>query len=215
MLKIFHAPLSSASNRVRFCAEAIGLEYEAIAVDLHLGEQRSESYLAINPFGKVPAIDDDGFYLFESNAIMKYLCRKHGSQLYPRDRDGQALVDQWCDFAVSLLGPAYGRVVFNRLLAPATGARVDEASLADGLRFIRRYLPVIDEHLAHNAYFARPSLTVADIAVLATLDPSEACDVELSAYPALQKWREQLRSAPFYRAVHSYYGEGVLESAKH
>jgi glutathione S-transferase len=213
MLRIYHAPLSSASNRVRLCAEAIGLEHEDIAVDLGRGEQHSEAYLAINPFGKVPVIDDDGFYLFESNAIMKYLCRKHGSPLYPADTDGQALVDQWCDFAGSLLGPAYGRVIFNRLLAPARGARVDEASLADGLHFIGRYLPVVDAHLAANDYLASASMTIADIAVLATLDPSEACGVELSVYPALHKWREQLRAAPFYQAVHSYYGEGVLESA--
>jgi glutathione S-transferase len=194
------------------CAEAIGLEYEAVAVDLGRGEQRAKAYLAINPFGKVPAIDDDGFYLFESNAIMKYLCRKHGSRLYPETVEGQAVVDQWCDFAASLLGPAYGRIVFNRVLAPATGARVDETSLADGLGFIGRYLPVVDAHLDVNPYLAGPSLTIADIAVLATLDPSEAADIELSTHPALYRWREQLRTQPFYGAVHSYYGEGVLEA---
>lgn len=213
MLKIYYAPLSTAASRVRMCAEAIGLDYEPIAVDLRRGEQRSDDYLEINPFGKVPAIDDDGFYLFESNAIMKYLCCKSGSDLYPDSCEGQAIVDQWCDFAASLLGPAYGRVMFNRIFAPAMGAPIDEASLADGLRFVERYLPVVDARLDTSDYIAGSSLTIADLAVLATIDPSEAVDIELSTYSALFTWCEKLRAKPFYRAVHSFYGEGVLEPA--
>jgi len=213
MLTIYYSPLSSAANRVRLCAEAIGLDYDVVAVDLGRGEQHADDYLAINPFGKVPAIDDDGFYLFESNAIMKYLCCKSNSSLYPHTCDGQAIVDQWCDFAGSLLGPAYGRVVFNRLLAPQTGARVDEGSLADGRRFIDRYLPVVDARLATHDYLAGPSLTIADLAVLATLEPSEACGIELSGFSALYRWRERLRAEPFYRAVYGDSSEGEPRSS--
>jgi len=194
------------------CAEAIGLDYQSVDVDLSRGEQRSDEYLAINPFGKVPAIDDDGFYLFESNAIMKYLCCKSNSRLYPQSCEGQAIVDQWCDFAGSLLGPAYGRVVFNRLLAPRTGAPVDERSLADGLRFIGRYLPVVDARLAAHDYLAGPSITIADLAVFATLEPSEACGIELSDHAALYKWRERLRAETFYRAVYGDSSEGEPRS---
>lgn len=214
MLKIYHAPLSGGANKVRMCANALGLEYEAIAVDLGSGKQRTPEYLAVNPFGKVPAIDDDGFYLFESNAIVKYLCRKHGSVLYPRELHSQAVVDQWCDFAVSLLAPAFGRVVFNRLLAPMRGASVSQESLEDGLRFIGNYLPVIEERLGASAYIARPEMTIADIAILSVLDPAEACEIELSGFSRLYTWREALRAQKFYRDVHAYYGEGVLPEAK-
>lgn len=213
MLKIYHAPLSSPANKVLMCANALGLRYEAIAVDLREGRQRAPEYLAVSPFGKVPAIDDDGLYLFESNAIVKYLCRKHGSALYPDELLAQALVDQWCDFASSLLAPAYGRVVFNRVLAPLSGARVDERSLADGLRFVRRYLPGLDERLSASRYIAMQRLTIADIAVLSVLDPSEACGIELSAFPGIYKWREELRAREFYRAVHDYFGQGILDTA--
>ena len=210
MLTIYHAPLSGPANKVRMCANALGLTYEAIEVNLRRGEQKRADYLAINPFGKVPAIDDDGFYLFESNAIMKYLCRKHGSQLYPSDPYAQAQVDQWCDFAASLLVPAYGRVTFNRILAPMLGARVSEESLADGLRFIGSYLPVIEVRFAASRFVAGYEMTIADLAVLTALDASEACGIELSGFAALYTWREQLRALPFYRAVHHYYGQGVL-----
>jgi glutathione S-transferase len=195
------------------CAHALGLEHDAIAVNLREGQHKTPEYLAINPFGKVPAIDDDGFYLFESNAIMKYLCRKHGSGLYPGNLQAQAFVDQWCDFAVSLLAPAFGRVVFNRVFAPLWGAHVSEESLADGLKFIGNYLPVLEQRLASSKFIAGSRITIADLAVMTVLDPSEVCQIELSVYPKLYSWREGLRATDFYKAVHEYYGQGILPSA--
>jgi len=210
MLTIYCAPLSGAANKVLMCANALGLQYEAIAVDLRSGEQRAPAYLAVNPFGKVPAIDDDGFYLFESNAIMTYLCRKHGSDLYPNELHAQALVDQWCDFAASLLVPAFGRLVFNRVLAPMTGASISQESIEDGLRFVGNYLPVLEKRLGESAYFAGSTMTIADLAILGALDPAEACNIELSGLSRLYTWREALRAQQFYADVHAYYGEGVL-----
>ena len=214
MLKIYHAPLSSPANKVRMCANALHLPHEAVAVNLREGEQKQPGYLAINPFGKVPAIDDDGFYLFESNAIMKYLCRKQGSELYPSELQAQAFVDQWCEFVSSLLTPAYGRVTYNRVLAPLSGAKVSEESVADGLRFIANYLPVLDRRLELTQFLAGPRRTIADLALLAALDPSEACGIELSGYPALYRWRQGLRAEEFYRSVHEYYGKGILPGAR-
>jgi len=196
------------------CANALHLPYEAVVVNLREGEQKRPEYLAINPFGKVPAIDDDGFYLFESNAIMKYLCRKQGSELYPSELQAQAFVDQWCDFVSSLLVPAYGRVTFNRVLAPLSGAKVSEESVADGLKFIANYLPVVDRRLEQSKFLAGPRETIADLALLAALDPSEVCGIELSGYPALYTWRQGLRTQEFYRSVHDYYGQGILPGAR-
>jgi len=213
MLRIYYSPLSAPSNKVRMCANLLGLDHDSIALDLPKGEHKTPEYLAINPFGKIPAIDDDGFYLFESNAIMTYLCRKHGSAFYPKELHAQAAVDQWCDFAASLLNPAYGRVVFNRLFAPLLGATVSEESLGDGLRFIGKYLPVLDGRLEVSNYIAGSTLTIADLAILSTLDPSEACEIELSRFKSLYKWREGLRAKSFYQAVHEYYGQGILDSA--
>jgi len=214
MLKIYYAPLSAAANKVRMCANALGLQYEAVGVDLRSGEQRRPEYLAINPFGKVPAIDDDGFFVFESNAIMKYLCRKVDSEFYPQELYAQATVDSWCDFSASLLAPAIGRVVFNRLLAPALGASVSEESLEDGLRFIGNYLPVIEARLEASTFIAGPAMTIADLAILGALDPAEACNIELSGFSRLYTWRKALRAQQFYLDVHAYFGEGVLANAK-
>ncbi|MEE8263545.1 MAG: glutathione S-transferase N-terminal domain-containing protein, partial [Gammaproteobacteria bacterium] len=98
MLKIYGTDPSSPVNAVRMCANALGLEYEYIQVNMLEGEHKSEKYLALNPVGKVPTIDDDGFTVFESAAIMKYLCRKNDTNYYPQDLFRQAIVDQWLSF---------------------------------------------------------------------------------------------------------------------
>ena len=113
MLKIYGFDFSSPANKVRMCANALGLEYEYIQVNMQEGEHKSDKYLAVNPAGKVPAIDDDGFTLFESNAIMKYFCDKSSSSYYPKDPLERAVVDQWCDFVSIHVYMALGRVVFN------------------------------------------------------------------------------------------------------
>jgi len=213
MPTIYGSSLSAPANRVRMCANLLELEVEFVRVNLREGEHKRPDYLAINPFGKVPALDDDGFSLFESNAIMKYLCRKAGSALYPDDIQSQARVDQWCDFVASLLGPAYGRVYFNRVLAPALGAPVSEESLNDGLRFIGNYLPVVDAEFADSRYIAGDDLSIADLALLSVLDPSELCEVDLSSYTNLSAWRDGLKDQDFYRKVHKRFGAGIFPEA--
>ena len=76
MLKIYGADLSPPSNKVRFVANELGLDYEYNSVNLVSGENQSEGHLKLHPGGKVPVIDDDGFVLFESNAIIRYLAAK-------------------------------------------------------------------------------------------------------------------------------------------
>ena len=209
MLKIYGHEMSQPANKVRMCANALGIEYEFVRVDLSAGEHRSDTYLAVHPAGKVPAIDDDGFTLFESDAIMKYLCRKIGSDYYPRDPAKQAEVDQWCSFISVHIYMALVRVAFNKLAAPRMGLDVDERSMADGYRFLERFLPVIEQQLSKTKYLAGDELTIADYCLLATVDPAELIEIDLKQYPKLSAWRENLRSQQFYQDVHKFYGESM------
>ena len=95
MLKIYGGDLSSPANKVRFVANYLGLKYEYIAVKLREGEHQKPEFLKINPIGKIPAIDDAGFCLFESNAICRYLADKSSSSVYPRGLQERAIVDEW------------------------------------------------------------------------------------------------------------------------
>lgn len=210
MLKIYGFDFSSPANKVRMCANALGLDYEYIRVDMLAGEHKSEKYLAINPAGKVPAIDDDGFTLFESNAIMRYLCDKADSSYYPKDPRKRAIVDQWCDFVSIHVYMALGRVVFNRIVAPEIGVEVDERSIKDGLEFLGNFLPVIDGQLGKTKFLAGDELTIADFCLLATVDPAEMAELDLAPYAKLTAWREHLRAEDFYRKVHKFFGESMM-----
>ena len=131
MLKIYGSDLSSPVNKVRFVANYLGLKYDYIIVKLREGEQNKPEFLRINPVGKIPAIDDDGFCLFESNAICRYLADKNQSAIYPKELKERANVDQWLDFGSMHVGAAVSKVVYNRIFAPMRKIEVDERSIKE------------------------------------------------------------------------------------
>jgi len=207
MLKIYGADLSSPANKVRFTANYIGLDFEYVQVKIREGEHRKPEFLAINPVGKIPVIDDDGFKLFESNAICKYLSCKHKSDLYPPDFKEQAVVDQWIDFVTMHVQAAYGRVLFNRVFAPFAKVAVDENSLADGLKFLNRFLPVVNERLGQFDNLAGDKFSLADIVLVATLDPTEVAQVDIAPYENIVKWRNNQKQQAYYTKTYKEYGE--------
>jgi glutathione S-transferase len=190
-------------------ANALGIKYEYIRVSIRNGENRKEEYLKMHPAGKVPVIDDDGFVLFESDAIIKYLTTKQNSPLYPGGIKQRALVDQWMDFTAIHVGGAMSKILFNRVFAPFAKVPVDERSESDGLKFLDRFLPVVDRQLAEARYLAGGQLSLADIALLAVLDPAEVARVDLNPYENIVSWRTELMKKEFYTKCHSSYEEAL------
>jgi glutathione S-transferase len=207
MLKIYGAELSSPSNKVRFVANELGLEYDYQSVNLVAGDNQKEEHLKLHPGGKVPVIDDDGFVLFESNAIIRYLATKSESPLYPAGAKQRALVDQWSDFVSHHIATAVSRVLVNRVFAPFLNQEVDERSLADGLSFLERFLPVVNAPLEERRYLAGGELTLADFSLLAALDPAEVAQVDMSGYLNITRWRKDLMGREFYTKCHKSYGD--------
>ncbi|OGX32394.1 MAG: hypothetical protein A2787_01690 [Omnitrophica WOR_2 bacterium RIFCSPHIGHO2_01_FULL_48_9] len=209
MLKIYGSDVSSPANKVRFAANALGLPYEYIKVNLRAGEQHRLEFLKINPVGKIPAIDDGGFCLFESNAIIRYLADKSNSALYPRGLKERATVDEWIDFGSMHVGMAMQKLTYNRIFAPLRGMPIDEMALKDGVNFLDRFLPVVDNQLAKNKFLTGPAMTLADINLLALLDPAEVSGVDLAKYKNLAQWRNALRQEKFYTQCHKDFSEVV------
>jgi len=214
MLIIYGSDLSGPANKVRMTANYLGLKYEYKKIDLRGGEQKKPEFLKINPAGKIPAIDDDGFLLFESGAIIKYLSDKNKSALYPHGLKERAAVDQWLDFITLHVGGAMQKITYNRVFAQRIGVAVDENSLKEGQAFLARFLPVVEEQLSKNPCIVGKQLTLADIALLTILDPAEVSGVDLSPYPQIMKWRNNLRAQDFYTACHKEYGESLKQAAK-
>ena len=211
MLKIYGANLSAPANKVRMAANILGLEYEYIQISIRQRENRTKEYLALHPAGKVPVIDDDGFILFESDAIMKYLAVSERSPLYPDDINQRAMVDQWLDFVSIHVSGAMGRVVFNRVFASFAKIPVDERSLSDGIKFLGRFLPVIDQQISQTKFLAGEQFSLADISLLATIDPAEVADIDISPYKHIMKWRNELKEKEFYTKCHASYEDVVKE----
>ena len=206
MLKLFVHPFSTPALSTLMTAHAVGANFDKNIVDLASGEQRSQEYLEINRAGKVPALVDGDFRISESATIMRYLAKREKSDLYPADIKGQAHVDQWMDYVIHHVRGPFSRVQFNRMFAPMLGQPVDEKSVKTGLHLLEESLPIIDIRLSETAYLCGEDMTLADIALLAALDPAEMIQIDLSPYPNLSKWRKALREQDFYQSVHTHYG---------
>ncbi|HSG32695.1 MAG TPA: glutathione S-transferase family protein [Thermodesulfobacteriota bacterium] len=150
-------------------------------------------------------MDDDGFILFESSAISKYLADKHDSKYYPKELRRRALLDQWIDFCNIHVHNSLVRVFFNKVIAPAQGFDVDERSSEFGEKMLASYFPVLDAELGKNEYLAGNKMTIADINLLSILEPAEISGIDLSKYENLYKYTTGLRKQDFYTKCHSDY----------
>lgn len=205
---LYGIPLSSPCNKVRFLLHALDIAYEFQTVNPLSGEGQSPAHLQRHPAGKIPVLDDNGFLLFESNAILRYLANKGGAY-YPADVKARALVDQWLDFASLYIGDGVARVFYNRVLAPMLQREPNEAFITDGLTTLGRFLPIFDQQLSKQTFLAGPDLSIADFNLLALLDPAEVAQIDLAPYPALQKWRDGLRARDFYTRCHQSYAAAI------
>ncbi len=209
MIKLYGMGLSNNVSKVRYCLNKLGLEYEWEQTNPMQGENQTEEFLAISPGGKIPAIDIDGLKLFESAAIMRYLAASNNSSLYPEDQKQRAVVDSWLDFVSIHVFHAMGRVLFNRVFAPMMGAEADENSAKCGIEFLEKYLPRIDKQFGENKYLADDDLSIADLNLLAVLDPFELMKFDLSPYANIITWRKQLQQEDFYQKCYPNYAEFV------
>ncbi len=205
MLVLYSNPLSSPANKIRFLLNYLAIPYDLKIVNLGAGEQQQSDFLKINPYGKVPAIDDNGFRLAESNAILRYLADKHHSSLYPKNLEERAIVEQWLDFAANHIAMATAKVMFNTYFYRLKGVAKDERSLQDGRLWLDNYLPMLEKQLAKQAYIAGNNLTIADFSLLAALDTVELININLTPYPYLKAWRQNLMAESFYQDCHSSY----------
>ncbi|MBI1393203.1 MAG: glutathione S-transferase family protein [Alphaproteobacteria bacterium] len=207
-MKIYGNFLSPPANQVRLTASALGVDHEYLHVDLTKGEQRGADFLAVNPFGKVPALVDGDFRLAESNAISRYLACRDGSDcaFYPNDIRQRATIDKWMDHAGQNVRTQTGKVLFNKVFAPMLGMPVDDKALAEGREQLGVALGVIDAELADRPYLAGDTATIGDIAMIAAMEPFEMVEFDIARFANVKRWRDGLMAQAWYTAVHARYG---------
>ena len=211
MIKLYGMGVSFNVAKVRYCLNHLGLKYDWVQTNPINGENKAAEYQEMIPTGKIPGIDIDGFKLFESGTINRYLATINSSPIYPQDAKKRATIDAWTDYVSIHVAQALGRVLFNRAFAPLTGQKVDQESLRVGLEFLDKYLPILEKQLSKNAYLAGSEFSLADINLLAILDPCEMVQISLQKYPKITAWRNALKSMPFYQKCYKDYVQFAQE----
>jgi glutathione S-transferase len=188
-------------QKVAWCADELGLEYERIDAGGKFGRNDTAEYLAMNPNGLVPVLDDAGFVLYESNAIVRYLCARERSPLFPEDLRRRADVDRWMEWQSTgftpAMGPAFWQLV--RTGADKRDAAVVEASRAKS----EKHAAVLDGHLANRRFMAGERFTVADIVVGCAAHRWLNLPIARESRPNLERWYAELAARPASRQVTS------------
>ncbi|RKG89455.1 glutathione S-transferase family protein [Corallococcus sp. CA049B] len=189
-MKLYFHPLSGNSRRVLLVAAHLDLPLERIVVDLTTGKQREASYLGINPNGRVPVLDDGGFVLWESRAIMVYLAEKTpGQTLLPTDAQGRADVNRWLFWCSAHMAPANTVLVQENFVKQRTGrGPPDPAEVARGEALVAQTAPVLDSHLAGRTWVAQERLTLADLSLAASFALAGPARLPLEGYANLRAW---------------------------
>ena len=197
MLDLYTSPTPNG-YKVTVALEEMGLDYNLIPVDLAKGEQKQESFLALNPNGRIPVLvdrDADDFVVFESGAILVYLGEKTG-QFYPSDPRVRSRALQWLMFQMGGVGPMMGQAnVFYRYFPETIQPAIDRYQ-----HECRRLFEVLDRRLGEAPYLAGDELTIADFANWAWVRTYSWSGVSVEGLGHLQRWLDELSARPSCQA---------------
>jgi glutathione S-transferase len=203
MLRLWGRTTSSNVQKVLWLTDEIGLPLERIEAGGAFGVVDEPAYRAMNPNGLVPTIDDDGFVLWESNTVLRYLAATRGADgLYPTEPTRRADVERWMDWNLSTLGPALAPAFFGLVRTPA--AQRDPAAIAAAGSKAAGALAILDAQLQARPFVCGEALTLADIGPGINVYRWYNLDFASVGYqrpelPALRAWHERLAQRPAYR----------------
>uniref|UniRef100_A0A6P7FW11 Glutathione S-transferase 1-like n=1 Tax=Diabrotica virgifera virgifera TaxID=50390 RepID=A0A6P7FW11_DIAVI len=185
----YYVPGGAPSRNVLLAAKACGVELNLKYMDLMSGEQMSPEFLKLNPLHTVPTINDNGFVLFESRAIMTYLADQYGKDdnLYPKDPKKRAIVDQRLYFDMSTM---YGRLADYYYPVIFGGASYDPEKLEK----IKEAFSFLDQLIDNNDFAAGSNLTLADLALASSVSTYELLGFDFSSYKNVVRWFEKAKA---------------------
>ena len=190
-IKLYRHPLSGHAHRVELFLALLDLPTELVFVDLAHQEHKSAGFLAMNPFGQVPVIDDDGVILSDSNAILVYLASKYDAtgKWLPKAPLQAAQVQRWLSIAAGQLaaGPCTARLI------TVFGAPYDAESTITRSHSL---LTIIEQELSNQSFLAGSAATIADVAAYTYIAHAPEGNVSLASYPQLRAWLARIEALP-------------------
>ncbi len=189
-MKLYHHPLSGHAHRARLFLSLLGVPHEAIEVDLKAGAHKQPEFLALNPFGQVPVLDDDGTVVSDSNAILVYVARKLGrTDWLPENAEGEAAVQRWLSVAAGEL--AYGPAAARLVTVFGANFRPEEV-----IGRAHTLLGRLEAHLTGREWLVGERPTVADVALYSYLARAPEGNVDLSSYVNVDAFLRRIEALP-------------------
>nr|WP_256515567.1 glutathione S-transferase [Alsobacter ponti] len=186
---------STNVQKVVFALEVLGLAYERRDAGGAFGVVGTPEYLARNPNGLVPTLEDDGLVLWESNSIVRYLAARYGRDTLWVDDPGQrALAERWMDWQIAEFAPAMGPAFMHLVRTPAE--KRDPAIIEASRVKAERLLGILDAHLAGRDALEHGRLTMADIVLAPNIHRWLNMPIARQPHPNVERWYARLRALP-------------------
>lgn len=198
MLQIWGRRKSNNVMPVMWAVGELGLEHERYNVGGSFKGNDTPDYLAMNPNGKIPVIKDDGFVLYESQAIIRYLATKYGKgTLAPEDPQAFAIADQWMEWYKTTFFTPFLTLFFN--ICRVEADQQDQAKIAQLNTQLEPLLEILDDQLGKHSHVAGDSFTMADIPIGGAIHRYMSLKVSHPDMPHITEWYHRLQQRPAYQ----------------
>jgi len=203
---LYTSPGSHHARRVALLIHELGLDVEQRPIDVRPkgmgGANDTPEFLKLNPFGKVPVLQDGELILTESNAIMGYLAERHGFHpLWPADLAERAQIAKWQFLQAAHLSPAADGLLYENVLKPMLGQQPDDTAVASLTQSFHRCAAVLDTALSDADYLVGGRVTCADLSVVSALMYARAAQIPVSEHAPLAAWAARMYHRPSWRAT--------------
>ena len=196
MLKLHYHPLSTYSRRVRIACLEKGIHVDLVELDMVKGAHRGPDYLRLNPYGRVPTLEEDGFVLYESTAILDYLEATHPTPpLVPADARGRALVAMHMKLCDIQLARQTGIIIFPKRFLPKE--RWDQAVMAQAKKEIERHLGILEQQLAGKQWMVGDRYSLVEVCYAPFVEFFPL--MEVTPPPAVAAWTARMLARPSAR----------------
>jgi glutathione S-transferase len=197
MLKVFGHPASTCTRKVLMTLAEIRTPYELVTVDFTIQEHKKQPHLGRQPFGQIPAIDDDGFALYESRAICRYLSERYSGSLVPADIKARALMEQWISIETSNFTPSAMKFIYHDVFKRPQ----EPAVLETAAKGVDTALRVMDARLGESPFVAGPQLSVGDVCFMPYFEYSMLTPVKgmVAKYPHVSAWWSKVSERPTWQ----------------
>ncbi|HVE48889.1 MAG TPA: glutathione S-transferase family protein [Casimicrobiaceae bacterium] len=200
MLKIWGRISSINVQKVVACAQELGLRFERVDAGGKFGVVDTDAYAKLNPNRLVPTIEDGDFVLWESNAIVRYLARVHGSgSLWPSDAKAGADADRWMEWQSTTVNPALFGAFWN--LIRTEPDKRDQAAIEASMSKLEQQMTIFDAHLAGKRWVTGDTFTMGDIPIACSVHRWFGLPCEHQARPNVQRWLAQIHERPAFKGV--------------